>query len=48
MQRDYDKELINSTRPQHELNDSPWVWLAAPILLLTVLLVGYVRMKIGV
>lgn len=37
-----------STRPQHELHDSPWVWLAGPVLLLGVLALGYVRMIVGV
>lgn len=39
---------IRSTRPQHELHDSPWVWLAGPVLLLGVLALGWVRMKVGV
>ena len=35
-------------RHQNELNDSVWVWLAAPILLLAVIAIAYVRVLIGV
>lgn len=40
--RDYDQELINSTRPQHELNDKLDFWsqiaiVAGGVMLLTVM-----------
>lgn len=42
--------LLNEKRTaqHHELHDSPWVWLAAPLLLLALLVVGWVRMKINI
>jgi len=36
------------TKERHDLHDSPWVWLAAPILLLAVLAIGWVRSVVGV
>lgn len=42
------KDTKKRTAQRHELHDSPWVWLAAPLLLLALLVVGWVRMKIRV
>ena len=42
------KDTKRRTAQRHELHDSPWVWLAAPILLLALLVVGWVRSLIGV
>lgn len=51
-ERDQERDLIKDTKKRtaqrHELHDSPWVWLAAPLLLLALLVVGWVRSVVGI
>lgn len=42
------KDTKKRTAQRHELHDSPYIWLAAPLLLLALLVVGWVRSLIGV